>query len=261
MGLIKSAVADGVLTLMWVFCSSTFGILTSLVAAATGVQGLKYTSLFITTVLVFLFVLVFNVIGAAMGGASFNPTGTASFYAAGLTHDSLTSLSVRFPAQAAGAVFGVLAVKEFLPAKYQHMVRGPYLKVELHTGAIAEGVLTFVISFIVLFIILRELFHWLSTSSIRWICKEANSAAVEIGSNQHSIGIEIFSKESDCSNWVQFLLCEDRKGYFRCRKFCNAASTKDLQLLIFHESNRIRHDAPDRFIGSSRFDPNWFGLI
>uniref|UniRef100_A0A7N0V0G2 Uncharacterized protein n=1 Tax=Kalanchoe fedtschenkoi TaxID=63787 RepID=A0A7N0V0G2_KALFE len=155
MGLIKSAVADGVLTLMWVFCSSTFGILTSLVAAATGVQGLKYPSLFITTALVFLFVLVFNVIGDAMGGASFNPTGTASFYAAGLTHDSLISLSVRFPAQAAGAVFGVLAVKEFLPAKYQHMVRGPYLKVELHTGAIAEGVLTFVISFTVLFIILR----------------------------------------------------------------------------------------------------------
>ncbi|CAM8957365.1 unnamed protein product [Rhodiola kirilowii] len=155
MGIIKSAVADGVLTLLWVFCSSTFGILTSLIAASTGVQGLAWPSLFITTVLIFLFVLVFNVIAAAMGGASFNPTGTASFYAAGLTPDSLISLSIRFPAQAAGAVGGVLAVKEFLPAKYQHMVGGPYLKVDLHTGAIAEGVLTFVISFIVLFIVLR----------------------------------------------------------------------------------------------------------
>uniref|UniRef100_A0A7N0USA8 Uncharacterized protein n=1 Tax=Kalanchoe fedtschenkoi TaxID=63787 RepID=A0A7N0USA8_KALFE len=140
---------------MTIFCSSTFGILTSLIAAAAGVQGQVYPSLFITTVLIFLSVLVFNVIGAAMGGASFNPTGTASFYAAGLSTDSLISLSVRFPAQAAGAVGGVLAVKELIPAKYQHMVGGPYLKVDLHTGAIAEGVLTFVISFIVLFIIFR----------------------------------------------------------------------------------------------------------
>uniref|UniRef100_A0A7N1A892 Uncharacterized protein n=1 Tax=Kalanchoe fedtschenkoi TaxID=63787 RepID=A0A7N1A892_KALFE len=57
--------------------------------------------------------------------------------------------------QAAGVVDGVLAVKELIPAKYQHMVGGPYLKVDLRTGAIAEGVLTFVISFIVLFIIFR----------------------------------------------------------------------------------------------------------
>ncbi|CAM8914256.1 unnamed protein product [Rhodiola kirilowii] len=135
MSIIKSAVADGgVLTLLWVFCSSTIGILTSLIAASTGVQGLAWPSLFITTVLKFLSVLVFNVIGAAMGGASSNPThGTASFYAAGLSPDSLISLSIRFPAQAAGAVGGVLAVKEFLPPKYQHMVGGgPYLKVDLH---------------------------------------------------------------------------------------------------------------------------------
>lgn len=35
------------------------------------------------------------------------------------------------------------------------MVMGPSLKVDLHTGAIAEGVLTFVITFLVLCIILR----------------------------------------------------------------------------------------------------------
>lgn len=99
MGAIKAAVSDGIITFLWIFCSSTFGILTSLIATTVGVQGQTYPSLFITTLLIFMFVLVFNVIGAALGGASFNPTGTASFYAAGLSPDSLISLSVRFPAQ------------------------------------------------------------------------------------------------------------------------------------------------------------------
>ncbi|PNY14998.1 aquaporin sip1-2-like protein [Trifolium pratense] len=34
-----------------------------------------------------------------MGGASFNPTGNASFYAAGLGSDTLFSMALRFPAQ------------------------------------------------------------------------------------------------------------------------------------------------------------------
>ena len=60
-----------------------------------------------------------------------------------------------FPLQAAGAAGGALAIMELMPAQYKHMVMGPSLKVELHTGAIAEGVLTFVITFFVLCIILR----------------------------------------------------------------------------------------------------------
>lgn len=39
-----------------------------------------------------------------------------------------------------------------MPKEYKHMLKGPYLKVELHEGAIAEGVLTFVLSFALLFI-------------------------------------------------------------------------------------------------------------
>lgn len=54
-----------------------------------------------------------------------------------------------------GAAAGALAVLEFMPPKFKHMVGGPSLKVDVHTGAMAEGVLTFVISFLVLWIILR----------------------------------------------------------------------------------------------------------
>lgn len=57
--------------------------------------------------------------------------------------------------QAAGAAGGALTIKELMPMQYKHMLGGPSLKVDMHTGAIAEGVLTFSITFLALFIILR----------------------------------------------------------------------------------------------------------
>jgi aquaporin SIP len=155
MGAIKASIGDAVLTFMWVFSASTLGAVTSVIATYLGVQGLAWASLLITTFLVFVLVFLFSSIGDALGGASFNPTGTASFYAAGLGPDTLFSMALRFPAQAAGAVGGALAIKEVMPKQYKHMLGGPSLKVDLHTGAIAEGVLTFLISFAVLLIVLR----------------------------------------------------------------------------------------------------------
>nr|GEU75486.1 aquaporin SIP1-2-like [Tanacetum cinerariifolium] len=147
MGAIKSAIGDGVLTFMWVFCASSLGAATSVVAAYLGVKGM--TSLLITTSLVFVLLFVFGVIGDLLGGASFNPTSTAAFYAAGLGRDTLVSAAVRFPAQVVCAVGGALAIVEMMPLSHKHMLGGPSVKVDLHTGAIAEGVLTFIMSFLV----------------------------------------------------------------------------------------------------------------
>lgn len=44
---------------------------------------------------------------------------------------------------------------EFIPEKYKHMISGPSLQVDVHTGAIAEMILSFGITFAVLLIILR----------------------------------------------------------------------------------------------------------
>lgn len=153
MGVIKSAIGDAVLTFMWVFCASCLGAATSVIAAYLGVKGM--TSLLITTSLIFVLLFVFGVIGDLLGGASFNPTGTAAFYAAGLGRDSLVSAAVRFPAQALGAVGGALAIVEMMPSSHKHMLGGPSVKVDLHTGAFAEGVLTFIMSFLVLYIVLK----------------------------------------------------------------------------------------------------------
>ncbi|XP_062113681.1 aquaporin SIP1-2 [Humulus lupulus] len=154
-GAIKAAIGDAVLTFMWIFCASTLGAVTAVLSTAFGVNGLVWPSLFITTVLVFILVIVFTFIGDLLGGASFNPTGTAAFYAVGVGSDTLFSMALRFPAQAVGAVAGALAIKEVMPEDYKHMLGGPSLKVDLHTGAIAEGVLTFLITFAVLIIILK----------------------------------------------------------------------------------------------------------
>lgn len=154
MGAIKAAIGDLALTFMWVFCASSLGAATSVIASAVGAEGIM-APLFITTVLIFVLLLFFGIIADALGGASFNPTGTAAFYAAGFGDDSLISAAIRFPAQALGAVGGALAIAEVMPMQYKHMLGGPSLKVDLQTGAIAEGVLTFSITLAVLYIILR----------------------------------------------------------------------------------------------------------
>ncbi|OMO84690.1 Major intrinsic protein [Corchorus capsularis] len=152
---IKMAIGDLVITFMWVFCSANFGLLTSMIATAIGVQTISWAPIVIITVIIFVFVFIFNIIAGFLGGASFNPTGTASFYAAGVGDDTLISMALRFPAQAAGAVGGALAIMEVMPKQYKHMIVGPALKVDMHTGAIAEGVLTFAITFAVLWILLK----------------------------------------------------------------------------------------------------------
>lgn len=100
MGAIKAAIGDVLLTFMWVFSASTLGLFTTLIANAIGLHGHQlWPSLCITTSLVFFLVFVFTLIGDALGGASFNPTGIASFYAAGVGPDTLFSMALRFPAQ------------------------------------------------------------------------------------------------------------------------------------------------------------------
>ncbi|KAK1393193.1 Aquaporin SIP [Heracleum sosnowskyi] len=154
MGAIKSAIGDFVVTFMWVFCASTLGVITSIIGSKFGVEGLFF-ELFCMAFLILVLLFVFGPIGDALGGATFNPTDLVTFYAAGVRPQSLFSASLRLPAQAAGAAFGALAIMEVIPKQYKHMVIGPSLKVDLHTGAIAEGVLTFGITFLVLLIVLR----------------------------------------------------------------------------------------------------------
>ncbi|TXG49098.1 hypothetical protein EZV62_024973 [Acer yangbiense] len=115
MGVIKAAIGDALLTSMWVFSVPFLGVFTSIISTFLGVQTIPppLLALFITTNLVTILVLIISLIGNFLGGASFNPSTTLSFYAAGLRSDSsLLSMAVRFPAQAAGGVGGVMAIMQ-----------------------------------------------------------------------------------------------------------------------------------------------------
>ncbi|KDP22726.1 hypothetical protein JCGZ_01828 [Jatropha curcas] len=148
--------ADSILTTMWVFSLPFLGIFTSIIASNIGVEPKSIPALFIAINIATPFVLIFSLIGAALGGASFNPTTTVSLYAAGLKPDvSLISMAIRFPAQAAGGVFGAKAILQFMPIKYKNFLKGPSLKVDLHTGATAEGVLSFVFCLFLLIVLVK----------------------------------------------------------------------------------------------------------
>ncbi|CAD5322019.1 unnamed protein product [Arabidopsis thaliana] len=121
------------MTFSWVVLSATFGIQTAAIISAGDFQAITWAPLVILTSLIFVYVSIFTVI---FGSASFNPTGSAAFYAI-------------------GAAGGALAIMEFIPEKYKHMIGGPSLQVDVHTGAIAETILSFGITFAVLLIILR----------------------------------------------------------------------------------------------------------
>ena len=62
-GVIKRVIGDGVLTFMWVFYVSTVETFTYLISLVLGVQALPLATIFITIVLIFVLVFVFNAIG------------------------------------------------------------------------------------------------------------------------------------------------------------------------------------------------------
>jgi len=153
MGLAKKAVADASITFLWVFAMASLGSVSTAVAPSLGLEGPR--QVYIIFFLVSFFIFFFSFLGQALGGASWNPTALVAFSYAGVSNDDLFSLGVRLPAQMAGAVGGALAILEVTPKKYKHMLGGPKLKVPLQTGVAAEAVLTFAITLVVMWALLR----------------------------------------------------------------------------------------------------------
>ncbi|KAF4382667.1 hypothetical protein F8388_015495 [Cannabis sativa] len=156
MGVLKDAMGDAILTSMWIVSIPLTRVLISIFISYVGIQPNSLSGLFTSTIATSLRLLTFNLFSRALGGANFNPSTATAFYAAGLKSDvSLISMATRFPAQAAGGVAGVKALLKFMPKEYKGFLRGPSLKVDLHTGAAAEGVLTFMFCFSVLMVVVR----------------------------------------------------------------------------------------------------------
>lgn len=152
MGLIKLAVADAAITFLWVVYIAFMRPATSLIVGTLSLQGYEFhVSMGLLAINIFLF----SWLGGALGGALWNPTPVLALYTMGVSSDSLFSLAVRYPAQAAGAVGGVLAAKELVPREHREHLRGPRLQVDLNKGILSELILTFLITFAVLVAIFK----------------------------------------------------------------------------------------------------------
>ncbi|KAL5222688.1 hypothetical protein ABZP36_027401 [Zizania latifolia] len=154
--------ADGVLTFLWVLCVSTLGASTVAVTSYLSLQQEGIHALLVTFSVLSVLLFAFNLLCDEL--ASFNPTAVAAFHAAGAVltgrHDSSSFfiVALRFPAQALSAVGGAVVISELMPEQYRvyrHMLGGLSLKVDPHTGAIAELVLAFTIPLAVLWIIVK----------------------------------------------------------------------------------------------------------
>jgi len=155
MGLARKAVADASITFLWVFSMASLGAVSTAVAPSLGLDGPGKGKMYIVFALVSFLIFFFSFLGQALGGASWNPTALVAFSYAGVSKDDLFTLGVRLPAQMVGAVGGALAIMEVMPKQYKHMLGGPKLKVPLQTGVIAEALLTFTITLIVMWALLR----------------------------------------------------------------------------------------------------------
>ncbi|KAJ6850831.1 aquaporin SIP1-1 [Iris pallida] len=150
-GAVGLVVGDVVVSFLWTVCMYSLGAATAAIASAFALVD-DLSTILITVALFMVLIAVFEGIAGALGGASYNPTSNAALYAAGLGKDSLLSMAIRFPAQIIGAVGGTLAIVEMMPQEYKHTLVAPSLKVDMNSGAMAEGLLTFAITFVVLWL-------------------------------------------------------------------------------------------------------------
>ncbi|KAI5061786.1 hypothetical protein GOP47_0022325 [Adiantum capillus-veneris] len=152
MGLIRLAVADAAITFLWVVYIAFMRPTTELIVSTFNLQGFEFH---VSMGLLALNIFFFSWLGGALGGALWNPTAILALYSMGVSGDSLFSLAVRYPAQAAGAVGGVLAARELVPPSHREKISGPRLLVDLNKGILSELILTFLITFSVLVAIFK----------------------------------------------------------------------------------------------------------
>ncbi|KAH7306519.1 hypothetical protein KP509_22G016400 [Ceratopteris richardii] len=95
-------------------------------------------------------IFLFYGLSKLANGSAYNPLTVIAYFAAGITHYPLYILALRLPAQIIGAMIGTTAAVSCLPIVYKPQMTGPFLRVHRNTGAIAEGMLSFAVVFIVL---------------------------------------------------------------------------------------------------------------
>ncbi|GAB2227894.1 hypothetical protein Droror1_Dr00009722 [Drosera rotundifolia] len=135
-----SLLSDFVLSSVWV-CSSP---LIKLFIHSTHGLALGHEPFFseiIRYVFSIINMFLFAFLGKITGEGSYNPLTALSGAVSGDAGTVLFTLSARIPAQVLGSIYGVRLLINAIP----EIGRGPKLNVDIHRGALTEGLLAFVI--------------------------------------------------------------------------------------------------------------------
>eukprot|EP00249_Psilotum_nudum_P007812 c20838_g2_i4 orf=109-831(+) len=147
-GVVQVVAFDGILSFLWVLCNAILRAFTDAVTASLGIHGFTEQAIKRAGVVGLLF--LFYWLGNAMGGAVYNPLTAVAFTVTSRSPKSppLYTLAVRLPAQVVGAIGAAVAATVIIPDSYKHTLKGPFLQVGPHLGALVEGLLSFAVVFI-----------------------------------------------------------------------------------------------------------------
>lgn len=132
--------SDFVLSFMWV-CSGVF--VKIFVFNFLGFHH-NFTGEIVKLCFSLLNLFFFAVLGKFARGAAYNPLTILAGAISGGFSQFMFIIGARIPAQVLGAIYGV----KLLIYMFPEIGRGPKLNVNIHQGALTEGILTFMIVFI-----------------------------------------------------------------------------------------------------------------
>lgn len=135
------ALKDFGMSFMWVWA----GVLSKIFVhkiLGLGYYDLKAELLRYAVSITYMF--FFAYLGKVSKGAAYNPLSLLSSAISGSFLNFLFIVGVRIPAQVFGSIVGVKLILDAFP----EIGRGPRLNIDIHRGALTEGLLTFVVVFI-----------------------------------------------------------------------------------------------------------------
>ncbi|KAJ8646435.1 hypothetical protein MRB53_008183 [Persea americana] len=131
---------DFIFSFMWVWSSALIKIFVYKILAL----GSQPKGEIIKGSLSILSMFFFAWLGKITRGGSYNPLSISYSAFSGKFSNLLFTFGGRFPAQVMGSIIGVKLITETFP----EVGRGPRLNVDIHQGALTEGLLTFAIVFV-----------------------------------------------------------------------------------------------------------------
>ncbi|XP_068663445.1 probable aquaporin SIP2-1 [Aristolochia californica] len=142
MGKLRLVATDFALSFMWVWS----GTLTKLFVFKYFGYGSEPMGEVLRYSLQVLVLFFFVWVGKITKGGSFNPLPTLANAISGNFTGLLFAVGARIPSQVLGSIVGVSLLKQTFP----EIGHGPRLNVDIHKGALTEGILAFVVGFVTL---------------------------------------------------------------------------------------------------------------